>query len=389
MRNLNLINSRSGRVFTAALMILVIFTGDVFAGGPWVLEPGQAYLTTGFSRKVGKQRYTHFHLDVNKTPKNYTDDVDSFALVTPADSTTVDGKFHDFRYYYFQGYVGICKNLELDWTINFLEGREASRSNPYTGKLYTYTDAEGNPVIGENGSYHYAVWELNSGFTDSWMGLKYQFLHKAWPMAAELSVRFPDLYLQPSEAYSRYNNQYLSYTHVDGDSSYNVKDTIIEAGPEWRGLLGRDFGFILHTGHSFPFNNYAFYFQAFAGYNLRLDQWLHRTAYADQLMLGASCGYQWKVSDKWTILPTLNLDYVGGIGNGGQPVTSDRFYSTYKNNNFNNSKHFRGYLNVEAIFDKRFDVKLGYGNWLWGRGEVKYNEMFVQLSYVIGCKEKN
>jgi hypothetical protein len=46
-------------------------------------------------------------------------------------------------------------------------------------------------VKGEDGAYHYAVWELNSGFTDSWIGLKYQFLHGAWPMAFEVNSRIP------------------------------------------------------------------------------------------------------------------------------------------------------------------------------------------------------
>lgn len=389
MRNLNVFHSDTGRISAAVLLILVIFTGDALAGGPWVMQPGQAYLNFGFSRKVGKERWSHFHLDVNNTPKNYTDDVDSFALGNPHDSVTVDGKFHDFRYYYFQGYVGLAKNLELNWTLNWLEGREAQRSNPKTGKLHTYYDSEGNPIIGENGTYHYAIWELNSGTTDSWMGLKYQFLHGKIPMAAELSVRFPDLYTQSSHEYTRNNYQYLSYTHVEGDTSWNVKDTVVDAGTEWRGLLGRDFGLILHSGHSFPFNNYALYMQGYVGYNLRLDQWMHRTAYADQVMLGVNAGYQLRLNDKWTILPTASVDYTGGIGNGGQCELGDRFYSPYKNNNFNNSKHIRGYLNVEAVFDNRFDVKAGYGQWFWGRGEVKYTEMFIQLSYIIGCKDKS
>ncbi len=149
---------------------------------------------------------------------------------------------------------------------------------------------------------------MNSGFTDAWASLKYQFLHKEWPMAAEFSVRFPDLYTQPGELYTRYNYQYSSYTFndVENDTSYTIKDTVIQAGSEWRGLLGRDFGLIVHTGHSFPFNHYAMYVQAFAGYNLRLDNWMHRTAYADQLMLGVNGGYTLTVDDKWKIFQRLH-----------------------------------------------------------------------------------
>ncbi|MGB3074761.1 MAG: hypothetical protein WBB36_05550 [Chitinophagales bacterium] len=331
-------------IFVLLIMIEVLFQpGNAYAGGPWVLGQGQTNLSFGFSRKVGEQRWQHFHLDPNGTPKNLTDDVDSFALTRPPDSVTVDGKFHDFRYYYFQGSIGIAKNLELDWTLNWLVGREAQTRDPKTNQLHTYLDSEGNMMIGENGTYHYAEWEINSGFTDSWLSLKYQFLHNAWPMALEVNTRLPDLYQQPGHAYTRYNYQYLNYTYNDeaNDTSYSVRDTIVEAGSEWRGLNGRDFAFILHTGHSF-FKDGALYLQAFAGYNLRTNLHFKRTAYSDQLLLGVNGGYSLKINDQFTLLPKFWLDYTGGLGNGGQPDIGDRFYSPYKNNNFNNSKALRG-----------------------------------------------
>jgi hypothetical protein len=37
---------------------------------------------------------------------------------------------------------------------------------------------------------------------------------------------------------------------------------VVEAGSEWRGLNGRDFAFILHSGHSF-FKDGALYLQGF------------------------------------------------------------------------------------------------------------------------------
>ena len=390
MRN-QLLQFNSKQISIALISVLIIFSGDAFAGGPWVMQPGQANLSFGFSRKVGKQRWSPT-VDTKDTPTDYSDDVITYSLQTPPDSTTVDGKFHVFRYYYFQGYLGICKNLELDWTINYLVGREAQTANPYTGQKWTYMDANGNPIIGADGTYHYAVWEKNSGFTDSWLGLKYQFIHGPWPVAVELTSRFPDLYDEPGDVYTRnkwyFNNNLgtssplVQYTAVNGNTSSTVKDTVIEPGSEWRGLLKRDFGLTFHTGHSF-LSNYALYVQAFAGYNIR------QGAYADQLLFGINGGYSWKVSDHVILLPSLWLDYVGGIGNGGQPDLSDRFFSVYKNYNFNNSKHLRAYINAEVIFNEQLDVKAGYGNWLWGVGEVKYNEMFIQLSYLFGANKKS
>ena len=368
---------------TAISFIIISFTlvyNSSYAGGPWVLDKGQTSLSFGFSRKTAKQRWTNFHLDPNGTPKNLNDDVDSFALVTPKQTTTVDGYFHDFRYYYFQGYVGVCKNLELNWTLNFLEGREAQTRDPYTGQLHTSMEEDGTMDT-------FAVWELNSGFTDSWIGLKYQFRHGSLPIAIEVNSRIPDLYQQPGEPYTRYNYQYLLYTYNDvtHDTSYTLRDTVIEAGSEWRGLNGRDFAFILHTGHSF-FKNGALYIQAFAGYNLRTNLHFHRTAYSDQLLLGINGGYTIKMSDNFDLLPKFWLDYIGGLGNGGQPTLDDRFYSPYKNNNFNNSKTFRAYLNLDLSYKKRLDIHAGLGKWIWGRGAVKYTEVFAQVSYTFGKK---
>jgi hypothetical protein len=225
---------------------------------------------------------------------------------------------------------------------------------------------------------HYAIWEINKGFTDSWLGLKYQFLHGKWPLAFEVNTRFPDLYNEPSEIYTRFHYQYIkNQTVVIGDSSYKVNDTIVEPGSEWRGLLKRDFAGIIHFGHSF-FQNGALYMQGFAGYNIR------QGAFSDQIRAGINGGYNWRVSDKINIIPGLSFDYVGGIGNGEQPDFTDRFYSAYKNYNFNNSEHLRGYFNVDFLINNRFDAKVGVGEWLWGKGEVKYTEAFVQLSHLIG-----
>ncbi|MBA3647138.1 MAG: hypothetical protein H0W62_01080 [Chitinophagales bacterium] len=359
-------------ILSFLLFLVIMDVQPLIAGGPWVLGKGQSTLSLGFSRKVGKERWSATIKGVTETPTDFSDDVVKYSLITPADSTTVDGKFHDFRYYYFQAAIGICKNLELDATINYLVGREASRTNPYTGKLYQF-DGQTGP------NSHFAIWEINRGFTDSWLGLKYQFLHGSWPMALEVNSRFPDLYNQPGVAYSRYNYQYTSAT--DPVTGKVVRDTIIEPSSEWRGLLKRDFAGIIHIGHSF-LQDGSLYTQAYAGYNIR------QGAYADQIMFNINAGYNWKVRQNINIIPNLLCDYIGGIGNGGQPDITDRFNNVYKNFNFNNSKTFRGYASVDAIFNNRLDAKVGAGKWLWGKGAVDYTEMFVQVTYLIDRKCK-
>jgi hypothetical protein len=51
---------------------------------------------------------------------------------------------------------------------------------------------------------------------------------------------------------------------------------------------------------------------------------------------------------------------------------------------FNNSKMLRGYINFDVIYKNRLDIQAGVGEWLWGRGAVKYTETFIQLSYYFG-----
>ena len=337
---------RSTGLLIVATLFATMLATDLHAGGPWASKPGKGRLTFGYSRKTAGSRWL----------------TDGTVEQQP-DSLLVDGLFHDFRYAYLSGEVGLFENLELSGTLLYLWGYERITSDPKTGKSFK------------------PEWELNAGFTDAWLNLKYQVLHGDYPLAVMVSSRFPDLYDEEGP-YTRYMSRF--YTSVvdtktgDGrDSTYLKRDTAVVASNEWRGLLKRDFGIHVLAGHSFDGDAYV---QAMLGYNFR------QGAFADQLLFSVEGGYNFKLSPQWTIMPKLAFDYTGGVGNGGRPDETDRFNFRVNNvpqNNyyFNNAKYGRLYGGVGVSFNDNLGVELGAGRWIFGQGAAIYTETYAQVSY--------
>lgn len=331
------------------ILICIIFfcTTGFSQGGPWLVPKGKSIISLGYSRKTASQRWTPKSVDTKGTIAGADDTWSKDSLITAPN--LVDGKFHDFRYVYFNFQYGICKNLEISGNINYLIGYEASTADPKTGVKYPAPE-----------------WEKNSGFTDSWLRLKYQLPTKL-PMAIEFNSRFPDLYEQPGDTYTRYNYQ---YTNLEGK-----KDTTVEASSEWRGLLKRDFALIYHVGSSFLKDGKMFA-QGSVGYNFR------QGAFADQLLVAATVGYNFKLKNGIEIVPNIYSDLTYGLSNGGIPDNSDRFaFGGRKNYYFNNSSYLRTYLNVYVKFNEHIAFATGVGQWLWGHGAAKYTEPYAQIFF--------
>ncbi|MBS1914082.1 MAG: hypothetical protein JST22_18995 [Bacteroidetes bacterium] len=334
---------------TIPLLALGFLIHDAYAGvGPWAQSAGKARLTFGYSRKTAGSRWT------NGT------------LTTPADSQLVDGHFHDFRYAYLSFEVGVIDNLELSGTINYLWGYEAVTSDPITKKPLPK-----------------AFFEYNNGFTDSWLNLKYQVLKGEYPVAVEVSTRFPDLYNDPSPVYTRYKTQ--AYSYATAEKTPDGRDTIVKHSvstqtptSEWRGLLKRDLGIFAAVGHSFDGKAYV---QSSLGYNFR------QGAFADQVIFSIDGGYTIPVMKEWTVMPKVAFDYTGGLGNGGIPDSTDRFGQSssgipQKNSNFNNGRYGRLYGSlILGPADGRYALDLGIGKWIFGNGAVQYTETYAQFSY--------
>jgi len=338
----------------AALAVLLVFvSSDLFAGGgPWAQKPGKVRLSVGYSRKTSGSRWINGKLD------------------EPPDSTLVDGLFHDFRYGYLMPEIGIVDNLEFSALILYLWGYE---------RVY-----ERDPLTGAREP----VWELNQGFTDMWLQLKYQFLDGDYPMAIQISSRFPDLYSEGGP-YTRYIERATSHQEVrninDSLQVVTVRDTAEVPSSEWRGLLKRDLGIHLLAGHSFGYDGYI---QGELAYNFQ------QGAYADQIIFGLSGGYNIPLGSGFTLTPKLAFDYTGGVGNGGVPDSSDRFLFTTPqevpgtnlkanlptaNYYFNNARYGRLYGSAGIQYD-RYAFEVGGGRWIFGNGSAIYTEMYAQFT---------
>lgn len=179
----------------AALLAIAIgaLARTAAAGGAWVPDPGDGDVELGFSRKTASTSW-------NTAGHSYQN------------TTTVDGhptiSYHDFRYGYLSGEVGLVRNVSATFVFTYLYGLEGPHGNE----------------------------EKNVGFSDTWLGLKYQLKRGAVPMALGFTYRTPFLYDLPG-AYSRY--------------LYDSKGNIRANSPEWRGLLKHDYTISYLASHSF------------------------------------------------------------------------------------------------------------------------------------------
>lgn len=157
-----------------ALMVLTVASVS-HAGGAWVPEAGAGDLQLGYSVKTADASWN------------------------PRGDTRLSESWHIFRYVYTGGEVGLGKDVSFRYLVLYLDGLEGPRGDM----------------------------EHNAGFSEAFLGLKYQLVEGTWPMAIALNVRTSYLYDLPG-TYDRH--EFDEEGNVDGVS------------PEWRGLLGEDYG---------------------------------------------------------------------------------------------------------------------------------------------------
>jgi hypothetical protein len=131
--------SRSILIFCAFLLA----PAAGFCGGAWVPEPGKGDVQLGFSRKTASTSW-------NRDGDVYT-------------NTNAAGQisYHDFRYTYLSGEVGLFPRLSARYLVTYLYGLEGAHIDE----------------------------EKNVGFSDTWLGLKYALARGDWPMALAATER--------------------------------------------------------------------------------------------------------------------------------------------------------------------------------------------------------
>lgn len=291
--------------------ILILFPVIAFAGGAWVPEPGDGDLQLGFSRKTASSSW-----DAAGTAFNNT--------------TTFEGEtvahYHDFRYTYLSGEIGVFDRLSARFLVTWLDGLE--------------------------GPHHEL--EQNTGWSDAWVGVKYAVARKDWPQAVAFTVRTPILY-DRAGAYNRYVL----------DSAGNR----IGVSSEWRGVLKHDYTLSYLVSHSF--REGRGWANVEAGYTWR------EGAPADQVPVSAELG--WPLAWRGLALKA-SVASVSSLGNDSVAEPDDRFRSrpTF---NFNDASMLRAGAAVIVPLQGGVDVELGYNQWLRGESARRYREPYVSVGY--------
>jgi hypothetical protein len=301
--------SRSICLLSAVLLV----PAAGFCGGAWVPDPGKGDMELGFSRKTASTSW-----DVNG---------DVFT-----NTTTVDGRkvisYHDFRYTYLSGELGVLKRLSVRYLFTYLYGLEG-------------------PHVDE---------EKNVGFSDAWLGLKFALSQGDWPMALAATERTPFLYDLPGPY-----NRYL----------YDAQGNRRGVSPEWRGLLKRDYTLTYMLSHSFYGGRGWMNFET--GYTWR------EGAPADQVPVYAEVGYPlpW-----WGMAAKGSLAYFRSLGNDSPHQPDDRFGAS-ATNNFNDASILKAGVGliVPLVPRKGIDFEIGYNQWLWGISARRYREPYVSLGW--------
>ncbi len=295
------------------LFVLLLFaagtTAPVLAGGAWVPAPGTGDIQIGFSQKTA-------HTSWDSRGESFTNTTGPNRLK----------HYHDFRYAYVSGEVGVIRRLSIHFLVTYLDGFEGPIEDM----------------------------ERNTGPSDAWFGLKYQVAKGDWPMAIGFTIRTPYLYDLPGP----YNRHLF-------DSNGNFRGV----SPEWRGLLREDYTLNYLLSHSYADGRGWMNFGA--GYSYRVG------APADEVPMFAEIGYPlpfWNAAVKGTV------NYVQSLGNDSLRKPHDRFGSR-PGFNFNNATILRAGVAfiVPLSATKNWTAEIGYNQWLMGRSARQYEEPFLSI----------
>lgn len=235
--------------------------------------------------------------------------------------------WHIFRYGYAGGEVGLGKGFGFQFLVLYLDGLEGQRGDM----------------------------EHNAGFSESFFGLNYQLTDGTWPMALSLRHRSSYLYDLPGR-YSR---------HL-----FDTNGEFRGVSPEWRGLLGEDYGLFFLVSRSLF--DYQGWMNFEVGYNYRT------TNLSDEVPLYFELGYplpwqELKLKGSYRLVQS-----VGNHSLDRQP--GDRFGCS-ANNCFPDASMMvvGGSLLRDFGSSDQWWAEIGFNQWVWGRSARKYEEPYLAV----------
>jgi hypothetical protein len=294
---------------TAVGLVLVLLVSlPSHAGGAWLVPPGKVDLQLGVSRKTASS--------------SWDSSGNAFDNTTTFEGHTVP-HYHDFRYVYLSGEVGLHDRVSAQFLVTWLHGLEGP----------------------------HAELERNVGWSDAWVGLKTKLTGGAWPMALGMTMRTPALY-DRSGPYSRY------ITDAGGNR--------LGVSSEWRGVLKHDYSLTYLLSHSFDEGRGWMNFET--GYTWR------EGAPSDHVPLSLEVGVPWRrVAVKASVAGAISMS------NDTLAAPDDRFRSrpTF---NFNDATMWRAGVAV-IVPVRNIDLEAGYNQWLRGESARRYREPYVSVGY--------
>ena len=293
----------------AVLGVLVLTSAlSAHAGGAWIPGPGHGYVYLGFSRKTAGSSWTPdgtYRLNAN---------------------TAGEISWHDFRYVYLTAEIGILPNLSVLLTPTWLYGLEGLKDD----------------------------YEKNVGLSDAWIGLKYQVVKGAVPMAVSFNHR-NDYFYDLDGPYDR---------HL-----FDQRGTFRGVSPEWRGLLKHDYSLSYVASRSFA-NNRG-WSSLEGGYTWRDG------APSNQVFFNADVGYPLPF---WGTYVKAAGHLEKSVGKDSPRQPDDRFGAS-PTNNFNKASYLKlgGAAIVPFGGNNQWSFEVGYNQWVWGRSARRYHEPYVSL----------
>jgi hypothetical protein len=304
-------DSRWTALRLALFVVALLLPALASAGGAWVPEPWKGDVELGFSRKTASSSW----------------DASGNSFVN---TTNVNGQpkisYHDFRYGFLSGEVGLFRRVSAHFLVTYLDGLEGAHGRE----------------------------EDNSGLSDAWFGAKVALRQDALPMALKFTLRTPMFY-DISGPYNRY--------------LFDAQGNRRALSPEWRGLLKRDYTLSYLISRSFHDG------QGWA--NLETGYTWREGAPADQIPLFLDAGYP--LAWHGTKLKGA-VTYIYSRGNDSPRQPDDRFgaNATF---NFNDASYLKAGMSVLVPLGHRgAGLEVGYNQWLWGESARRYREPFLSFS---------
>lgn len=290
------------------------------AGGAWVPGAGAGDVQLGYSWKTARASWD------------------------PSGKTRVSDSWHIFSYLYLGGEVGVADRLSFTYVVTYLDGLEGERGNP------------DNPM------------EHNAGLSEAFFGLKVPLRNRRTPMALAFRLRTSYLYDLPG-AYDR-------HLFAEGDESQegDAAEAVYNGvSPEWRGLLGEDYGLYYLVSRSLfggGWGNFEI------GYNYRTGN------LADEVPVYADLAYPLPWHE---LLLKGTLSYVQSVGNVGERQPNDRFGCSPRNC-FPDASRVVGGIGFFRKLGRNdgWWVEVGFNQFLWGRSTRKYQEPYFTLGRSFG-----